>query len=108
MTRAVAEPAPTLAIGERDGGLTFPILVVPRSSRSAVGPVVGERLKVLVTAPPVEGKANAAVIEVLARALGVPRRQVEIVGGEGSRRKTVRVGGLTRAALLALIAREER
>ena len=51
------------------------------------------RLKVAVTAPPVDGEANAAVIELLAKALGVPRRQVEVIAGASSRRKTVRIEG---------------
>ncbi|MCC6749662.1 MAG: YggU family protein [Deltaproteobacteria bacterium] len=89
-----------LDIREGPDGITFNVLVVPRASRERVGPVVGDRLKVAVTAPPVEGEANAAVVALLARALGVSRRQVEIVGGESSKRKTVRVLGVGRDALL--------
>jgi uncharacterized protein (TIGR00251 family) len=63
--------------------------------------VQGDRLRVAVTAPPVDGKANAAVVEALAAALGVPRGAIEIVRGESGRRKTVRVRGVTLAALLA-------
>jgi len=55
--------------------------------------LVGERLRVAVAAPPVDGAANAAVIEALAEAFGVPRRAVEIVRGQTGRRKTVRVAG---------------
>jgi uncharacterized protein len=78
---------------DRDG-VVFDVLVTPRAGRERIGPVVDDRLKVAVTAPPVEGEANAAVCELLARALGVPRRAVEVVRGEGGRRKTVRVRGL--------------
>jgi len=77
---------------ERDGGLLVDIQVVPRASRTAVGPAVGGRLRVAVTAPPVDGAANAAVIEALAEAFAVLR-------GERGRRKTVRIAGATRAAL---------
>lgn len=49
------------------------------------------RLKVAVTAPPVDGEANAAVIELLAKELGIPRRQIEVIAGASSRRKTVRI-----------------
>lgn len=90
-------------IREQDGALVFDVLVSPRASRNRVGPVVGDRLKISVTAPPVEGEANAAVIELVARALGVPRHQVTIVSGGGSRRKTLRVVGVARAALEALL-----
>jgi hypothetical protein len=53
--------------------------------------------------PPVEGEANAAVIELLARSLGVARGAVEVIAGASSRRKTVRVTGATRAAVEALV-----
>jgi uncharacterized protein len=92
-----------LAVREDAHGITFEVLVVPRASRDKIGPVVGDRLKVAVTAPPVEGEANAAVVACLARALGVARGAVAILRGEGSRRKTVRVSGVARAALEALL-----
>jgi uncharacterized protein (TIGR00251 family) len=72
---------------------TIDILVQPRASRAKLGPMHDGRLKVAVTAPPVDGEANAAVVEVLAKALGVPRRQVEVIAGLSSRRKTVRIEG---------------
>ena len=93
-----------LAISEEPGGVRFDVLVSPRASRERIGPLVGDRLKVAVTAPPVEGEANAAVVACLARALGVPRAQGSIVRGDGSRRKTVRVLGASRAAVEALLA----
>jgi uncharacterized protein (TIGR00251 family) len=77
------------------------ILVQPRASKAALGPVMGDRLRVAVTAPPVDGKANEAVVRTLAEALGVPRAAVEIVRGETGRRKTVRLRGVTLATLLA-------
>jgi hypothetical protein len=91
-------------IREDEGGITFDALVTPRASRDRVGPVQGDRVKIAVTAPPVDGEANAAVIACVAKALGVPRRAVSIVGGEASRRKTVRVDGVRAAALEALLA----
>lgn len=90
---------------ERGGALTLDIQVVPRASRVAVGPAVGDRLRVAVTAPPVDGAANAAVVEALAEAFGVRRGSVTIVRGETGRRKTVRVAGATRAALDGILAR---
>lgn len=85
-------------------GVLIDIQVSPRASRAKVGPAHGDRLKVAVTAPPVEGAANAAVIEVLARVLGRPRRDLEIAGGMGSRRKTVRVRGAARDEIAAALA----
>ncbi len=66
--------------------------------------MVGDRLRVAVTAPPVDGEANAAVIDALAEAFGVRRAAVTLVRGEHGRRKTVRVEGATQAALDALRA----
>lgn len=82
--------------------MTIDVLVVPRASRTAVGPMVGDRLRVAVTAPPVDGEANAAVIEALAEAFGVRRAAVAIVRGERGRRKTVRIDGATAAAFQRL------
>lgn len=92
-------------MAERGTAEAVAIRVQPRGSRNEV---VGERggaIAVRVTAPPAEGRANAAVIELVARAAGVPRRKVELVRGERSREKLVRVAGMSapqlRAALLA-------
>ena len=84
-------------------GVTFDILVQPRASRARLGPLHGDRLKVAVTAPPVDGEANAAVIELVARALGVARSAVEVTAGASSRRKTLRVAGITLAQLAAAV-----
>ena len=86
----------------REGAVVFEVVVTPRSSRVRIGPVVEDRLKIAVTAPPAEGEANAAVIEAVAHALGVPKRAVEIVRGESSRRKTLRVAGVTVEQVAAL------
>ena len=94
----------TPGAGPVAAALVFDIQVGPRASRTAVGPSVGKRLRVAVSAPPVDGAANAAVIEALAEAFGVPRRAVEIVRGQTGRRKTVRLAGAS-AELLARLRR---
>jgi uncharacterized protein YggU (UPF0235/DUF167 family) len=66
--------------------------------------VHGDRLKLAVTSPPVDGEANAAVIELVARALGVTRGAVEITAGLASRRKTVTVRGVDAAVLARAVA----
>ena len=93
---------------QRSDGLLVDVQVVPRASRTAVGPAVGDRLRVAVTSPPVDGAANAAVIEALAEAFGVRRSAIEIVRGERGRRKTVRITGATRAALEKLLSPTDR
>jgi uncharacterized protein (TIGR00251 family) len=67
--------------------------VIPKSSRNRVVGWVGERLKIQVSAAPERGKANDAVIDVLAAELGIPRQQVRIVSGGASPLKTVEVPG---------------
>ena len=88
---------------ELEGALILDVIVQPRASRASVGPAVGDRLRVSVTAPPVDGKANVAVIEAVAAAFGVRRADVTIVRGETGRRKTMRVAGATLAALARLL-----
>ena len=85
--------------------LRIDVLVVPRASRTSVGPMVGDRLRVAVTAPPVDGEANAAIIEALAEAFGVRRPAVTIVRGERGRRKTVAIEGTAPGALEAVLRR---
>lgn len=75
------------------------VLVQPRASRPRLGPVRQERLVVAVSAPPVDGAANRAVVELVADALDVARGQVEVVRGESSRRKTLRLRGVSRASV---------
>lgn len=91
-----------MKITEHAGAVTFDVLVQPRASRAKVGPIHDGRLKVAVTAPPVDGEANAAVIELLAKQLGVTRGAVEVIAGVSSRRKTVRVSGISVAAVEGL------
>ena len=95
-----------LRITEKDGAVVVDIAAKPRSSREGVGPVQGERLVVAVNAPPVDGKANEAVIRVLAETLGVPRSSVTIIRGETGRKKTVRIAGITAAAVAAAMGKE--
>jgi uncharacterized protein (TIGR00251 family) len=91
-----------------EGGVQIPIRAQPKASRCAVTGCLGSRLKVAVTAAPTEGRANRAVEEVLAEALGVRRSAVSVVAGHASRDKLVRVAGISlqqaRERLAALLA----
>jgi uncharacterized protein (TIGR00251 family) len=91
------------SITEANGGVTFAVRVVPRSSRSQIVGVVGGALKIKLTAPPVEGAANAALIEFVAEWLGVRRNAVSIVSGDKARTKFVRVTGITREQVLGRV-----
>ena len=86
------------------GGVEIDLLVTARASRAKLGPVHGDRVKIAVCAPPVEGEANAAVIDAIARACGVPRSAVTILAGATGRRKTVAVVGVAVDTVLAAIA----
>jgi hypothetical protein len=76
-------------------GVTFAVKVHPRAKKSAITGKVGEALKLALTAPPVDGKANHACIEFFANLLKVPRSSVTIAAGQTSRNKVVRITGLT-------------
>jgi uncharacterized protein (TIGR00251 family) len=76
-------------------GVTIAIRVHPRAKKNAITGEVGDALKVSLTAPPVEGKANEACIDFFARLLKVPRSSVSIAAGQSSRNKVIRVEGLT-------------
>lgn len=71
------------------------VRVVPRSSRNQIIGVEDGIFKIKLTAPPVDGKANKALIEFLARRLGLAKGSVEIISGERSRQKSVRIHGLS-------------
>jgi uncharacterized protein (TIGR00251 family) len=71
------------------------IRVIPRAGKSGIAGTRGDALLVRLHAAPVDGAANAELIEVLADALGVPRRAVSIVAGERSRHKRVRIEGVS-------------
>jgi uncharacterized protein (TIGR00251 family) len=86
-------------INDTGGAVTFDVLVQPRASRAKIGPVHDGRLKVAVTSPPVDGEANAAVVALLAKTLGVAKGAVEVIAGASSRRKTIRIAGVTKAAI---------
>ena len=76
-------------------GITFSVRVQPRAKKNAITGELGDTLKVSLTAPPVEGRANQACIEFFANLLKVPRSSVTIASGASSRRKVIRVVGLS-------------
>jgi uncharacterized protein (TIGR00251 family) len=83
------------------------VRVIPRASRPGLAGIRNGTLLVRVSAPPVEGAANEALIEVLSDALRVPKRAITIVSGERSRLKRVRVDGVTEE-FVKTVQREDR
>lgn len=93
----------TLAVRSSKTGLRFEVEVKVRASRSAVLGVKGERLSVALAAPPVDGAANEALRRLLADHFGLPQRDVQLVGGEKSRRKLLELRGITLEQLWARV-----
>jgi uncharacterized protein len=91
-----------IEVTERDGAATFAVRVAPRASRNAVEGEHDGALKVRLTAPPLDGRANDALRRVLAERLNVPISAVRIVSGEKSRTKRVVVAGVSRAEVAAM------
>jgi len=71
------------------------VKLLPRSSRSEIVGIENNILKVKVTSPPVDGEANKALIQLLAKSLGISKGRVEIVAGKSSKLKTIRIYGLS-------------
>ena len=80
-------------------GTVIKVKVIPRSSRTDILGKENDIYRMKLSDPPVEGRANKAVIELLAEKLGVPRREIEIVSGKTGRLKTIRIRGLTAAEI---------
>ena len=80
---------------ESNGAVTFAVKVIPRAGKNQIAGIEGDVVKIRLNAPPVEGKANDALIAFLADALGAHRAQIEIVIGYTSRHKVVRVRGVS-------------
>jgi uncharacterized protein len=84
-----------IPVKDSDAGTTFTVKVHPRAKKNAITGEVGDALKLALTSPPVDGKANAACIEFFAKLLNLPRSSVTIAAGQTSRNKVIRVAGLT-------------
>ena len=82
-------------ITERDNASTFAVKVQPRARKNEIKGEIGGALKVALTAPPIEGRANNACIEFFAEVLKVPRSSITIASGASSKNKVLRVAGVT-------------
>jgi len=88
-----------IPINDTAAGATFAVRVHPRARRNAITGTLGDALKLSLTAPPAEGRANDACIAFLAEVLRLPRSSVTIAAGHASRNKVVRIAGMTASAL---------
>ena len=78
-----------LIVTERKGGTVIPFWIQPKASRNKIMGLYGDKIKLAITAPPVDGKANKEVCKIVAKLLKVPKTSVSIVSGESSRRKLI-------------------
>jgi len=93
---------------EASGSLILSLHIQPGASRTAFAGLHGNALKIRLAAPPVDGKANQALLAFLAEELGVPKSQVEMIGGATSRLKRMRVREASEAMVAKLMAQAIR
>jgi len=84
-------------IRDTASGATFQVKVQPRARRNAITGETGDAIKLALTAPPIDGRANEACIAFFAELLNVPRSSVTIAAGVSSRNKVIRVAGMSAA-----------
>jgi uncharacterized protein (TIGR00251 family) len=93
-----------IPVTESKGAATFAVRVVPRAGRTAIAGRRGDALLVRLSAAPVDGAANDALLDLLASALRRPRRDLSIASGDRSRSKRVAVSGMSAAEVLAALS----
>jgi uncharacterized protein (TIGR00251 family) len=84
-----------ISLKASQSGVSFAVKVHPRAKKNAITGIVGDALKLSLTSPPVEGRANEACVEFFAKLFQVSRASVTIAAGETSRNKVIRVAGVT-------------
>ena len=85
------------------GGALLAIKLQPRASANEIGEALGDELKIKVTAPPVDSAANESLVKFLAGRLGCAKNRVELLRGQTSRHKTVKLHGFTPEEVAALL-----
>lgn len=90
-----------LEIANIKGGIRFEVKVQPRSAKNMIAGEQAGRLKLKITAPPVEGEANKMLIHFLAQYLKLPKRNITIIKGDTSTHKLIEIQGITREEFLS-------
>jgi hypothetical protein len=83
------------AISQKGEGVCISVRVQPRSSKSGISGMYGERIRICLKSAPVDDAANKECCELVAKLLGVPRSSVSVMNGKSSRSKVLKVEGLT-------------
>jgi uncharacterized protein (TIGR00251 family) len=90
----------SLVISEKPEGCLLKCWIQPRSSRSTIIGIHGDALKIALTAPPVDGKANKELLKFMAKYFKLPQRGIQITAGESSRSKTILINGLNKDIII--------
>lgn len=96
-----------IEISDKEGSVTLRVRVHPRASRTELTGELAGALKLKITAPPVDGKANEECRRFLAKLLGVSAGSVEIIAGNSSRDKVVRIHGVTASKVLRCLSDQQ-
>ena len=91
-------------VRDTPAGVTFHVKVQPRARKNAITGEIGDALKLALTAPPLDGRANDACIAFFAELLDIPRSSVTIAAGQSSRNKVLRVAGVSAAHVQAVLS----
>ena len=92
-----------LNLTEKGGGVTFTVRVIPRASKTEIVGEYDGAVKVRLSSPPVDGAANEDLVKLFAKRLKVARSDVEILSGQTSKTKQIRISGVTAAELQNLV-----
>lgn len=90
-------------IQETQGGVLLHLFVQPKSSKNEIVGPHNDELKVKITSPPVDGQANEAVIKFFSKLLRIPKGQIELIRGETSRHKVIKIHGLSTEDLQKIV-----
>lgn len=89
-----------LRITETENGIRFEVKVQPKSSQNQITGIVEGVMKIRLTSPPVDGKANQALINMLSKIVDVPKKSITIIRGETSTNKLIQISGVDKETLL--------
>ena len=91
--------------GQQDGSLVLTVYIQPRASRTRISGLHGDALKLCIAAPPVDGRANRAVVEYIAKLFNLSKKHVTITSGLQSRTKRLTIGNISLATARELLDR---
>ena len=90
----------SLIVSEKQDGCILKCWIQPRSSRNALVGIHGDAIKIALTAPPVDGKANKELLKFLAKYFKLPKSSIQIIAGESSRNKTILITDIDKDTII--------